>query len=84
MLTYTDDLHCVMGNIRKFIKLIFSEPRFGTQTYQKMSGIENYLKTINTDHYKRGEHPESISYTKRIFFRQGNFKNPTETPVCVL
>ena len=51
--------------------MIFPEARFGTQTYQKMSGIENYLKTINTDHYKRGEHPESISYTKRIFLGKG-------------
>ena len=43
-------------------KSFFSEPRFGTQTYQKHSGIENWLQTIDINFYKRGEHPEPTSY----------------------
>ena len=64
-----------MNNLRSenLEKSDFSEPRFDTETYQKMSGIENYLKTIHINVYKRGEHPETTSYMELYFFKAATF-----------
>ena len=57
----------------KYLKIqksdFFSESKFGIQTYQKISGIENQLKYINTSPYKRGQLLEPTSYCVPHFFK---------------